>query len=274
MSQLDHIALWHRIYSDHLAFVFCGVAPDDLDGRQIGNAESCQLGQWLEDNKSEYVQNSDFQNLITCHTEFHDVAAYLVQTYKSVGFGDQAHNYISHLHAVRNKVLEAIMIFEKAVATKTTPSIDVVSNLFAWTHSRDTGILIIDDQHQAIAELGRTMMQRGNLSLDSEEAQSRLQSFLNILSIHFDTEELHIKKFPLSEDAKQAHINEHTALLEKLISLFTLSSAKLKSTRLGDLGPMLMDIIFDHITRFDLALKPYSKISLPGDSPDTAPKRA
>lgn len=124
-----------------------------------------------------------------------------------------------------------------------------------WDDSLSTGISAIDDQHRDIAQLGAKMLKESGLSLTSEEFGDYFADFWRLVADHFDAEEKIMRTLNLPDDVLQAHIHEHSALLERLIQLNIHSAAVSERKNVSDIAHEVITIVVDHIVHFDLALR-------------------
>ena len=124
-----------------------------------------------------------------------------------------------------------------------------------WDDSLLTGISTIDQQHRDIATLGAKILQETHLPLASEQFGDFFAEFWQLVADHFETEEKFMRTLDLPNETVQAHIREHSALLERLIQANVHSSTISEWKHVSDIAHELITIIVDHIVHFDLGLR-------------------
>lgn len=127
--------------------------------------------------------------------------------------------------------------------------------LTLWDDSLLTGIPSIDQQHRDIAKLGAKILQEARLPLASERFGDFFAEFWQLVADHFETEEKLLRTLDLPDETVQAHVREHSALLEKLIQANIHSSSLSEWKHVSDIAHELITIIVDHIVHFDVGLK-------------------
>lgn len=125
-----------------------------------------------------------------------------------------------------------------------------------WHADLEIGIPVIDEQHRAIAELGDRLVRDPRTALGSETGTSFLQVFYRLLAQHFETEEMLMRRLDIPEVHRQAHFQEHSRLLERVVAL--------SINQIGDNGPKtvaditrdLLHIIVEHVIHADHLIPP------------------
>jgi hypothetical protein len=91
---------------------------------QVGNADACMLGKWINGEGKQYEGMDQYRELVMKHNLFHDIAAEVVKKAKS---GDKkgAEELLStgEFFSVSREIVSAILLLETVVTKqKTTPS--------------------------------------------------------------------------------------------------------------------------------------------------------
>lgn len=91
---------------------------------QVGSADACALGQWINGEGKQYEGTAQYRELVTKHNMFHDIAVEVVKKAKSGDKkGAEALLATGEFFSVSREIVSAIMQLEKVVTNqKTTPS--------------------------------------------------------------------------------------------------------------------------------------------------------
>lgn len=91
---------------------------------QVGNADACILGQWINGEGKQYEGTAQYRELVAKHNMFHDIAAVVVKKAESGDRkGAEALLSTGEFFSVSREIVSAIMQLEKVVANrKATPS--------------------------------------------------------------------------------------------------------------------------------------------------------
>lgn len=83
-SGLEFVRVWHKVFSQNLAYVIEGIQPDhSLDVATISNSGICQVGRWLAVQRPEVGQLPSFPSLVAIHDRYHQVAGEMLQLFQA-----------------------------------------------------------------------------------------------------------------------------------------------------------------------------------------------
>ena len=122
------------------------------------------------------------------------------------------------------------------------------------------GVQIIDQQHQELLELLARLCQVQEPSANSASVADALALLMPKMIEHFDTEEDYMKSCGMPPQLLSEHVMEHTKIVEELSHL-QMDLIKQSAIKVSDLIDSARSWIFDHITRFDIAIKNVRHIS-------------
>lgn len=89
---------------------------------QVGNADACALGQWINGEGNQYEGTAQYRELVAKHSMFHDIAAEVVKKAKSGDKkGAEALLATGEFFSVSREIVSAIMQLERVVASQKTP---------------------------------------------------------------------------------------------------------------------------------------------------------
>ncbi|TXH17563.1 MAG: hypothetical protein E6R00_04415 [Gammaproteobacteria bacterium] len=100
------------------------------------------------------------------------------------------------------------------------------------------------------------MLREPTLPLSSDAGSCFLHDFYRLVALHFETEEIAMRRMQLAPDALKAHFDEHSRLLEQIVSYSVDFSRSRQIRTVGDITQDLFGVIIDHVVNFDLALRP------------------
>lgn len=253
MSNLDFLSVWHRTVALHLQSVLDGVEELRLEPVEIGDPGRCELGQWLAAQGASLARMPAYDELLVRHRHYHQVARRLVGAPRTGLARGLNLGALAELQAASEAVTLAIdRLIEQlqfgAEAFRARPT-------DFWDDSLRIGIDLIDEQHKAIAELGARVARAPEMSLSSESGVDFLGSFYKLIAFHFETEEQLMARICAPGDWQRAHIREHSALLETIVSYSYEQTLGTGPARIAEIVQDLQRIIVDHVIDFDFGFK-------------------
>ena len=253
MPSLDFLSVWHRTVARHAQSVLDGVDELRLSPQELGHADACKLGQWIAVRRSDLSGLPVFEELAVEHRTFHAVAAQLVADHLAGTSAPPDSPARERLRLASEAVTQKIDLLIAHMGQGALPALDPLGRF--WDESLCVGIDLIDTQHAAIAELGARMARHPETSLGSEDGVAFLFDLHRLVAFHFETEEQLMQRLGLSASAQSAHIQEHTALLETIVSFSYEQSAGQAPRRVGEIMEDLRHILIGHVLDFDFGFK-------------------
>jgi len=129
----------------------------------------------------------------------------------------------------------------------------------SWNSRYETGIEIIDAQHQALFAALNQLTEAFRTGTSEEHVQTVLNALLAYAADHFQTEETYMRErgYP----GLAAHATEHARLVERAHDL----EAQFQKGRpvAMELTIFLADLLAQHIDEFDLAMVRFLKDEAP-----------
>lgn len=246
MMDIEHFKTWHKIVATHLEFIADGIETVQMDAATVRDDGQCMLGQWLRERAGSHERQPEFRELQQRHREFHAVAAAIVEA-RAAGSREIPTARIRDASASMLRALDDFAATCRPIAGsnfRQQPSSPV------WNDSLRVGVPAIDQQHQAIAELLQVLLADPAALASSEAVNDKLGELGRIATLHFDTEEMLLKRLGVEEKALAAHIEEHTRILEGIAQLH-LDIMAGKHLTIDRIVTQLRSWIVVHILLFD-----------------------
>jgi hemerythrin-like metal-binding protein len=254
----DIAAAWHRMFALRLELVVDGLEPGGGDPDEIGDDTRCDLGRWLEGKPEGGAGLADFHPLVDCHRDFHLTASHMMRLFNG---GD-----IAAAHAVRETafraasaaVLDAIARINQAyreapagVGCQDPPAPEPL-----WDDALLIGLPAIDEQHKALAGLVSRLGSRPADDIHSEAVTEILSSVGHLIALHFDTEEIFIRRCGMPAAEVHAHVQAHDGMLQQIngINLTALAGHNIRASEIFE---TLRTWVIDHVVIHDFELRPY-----------------
>lgn len=253
MPQLAFLSAWHRNFSLHIDLAVQGQEGLSLSAADVGDDHLCQLGRWLDDNSAQLSGLSAYQHLTVLHAEYHAEAAALIATHLA---GEVEPAAVQRLHDVSAKVVSAINALDAELRPHPELHVNAPAPASFWNDSLLVGHAVIDEQHKAIAQLGDRILRDPALPLSSDAGSCFLHDFYRLVALHFETEEIAMRRMQLDPEQLKAHFDEHSRLLDLIVSYSVDFSRSREMKTVGDITQDLFGVIIDHVVNFDLALRP------------------
>lgn len=257
MSDLHSLSVWHHSFARHVEFAVEGIEELALDEAQVSDARACQMGKWLAANAQKFSDVSALADLYKAHDEFHRAAGRVVHSHRLGLTSAQQESELANLRTASAAVQKAIDDLGAATQVDSMLVVGAPAQVSYWDQSLATGIPLIDEQHQAIAELGAKLLACPDLALSTDSASATLSSFYRLLALHYDTEELQMKRLQLPSAKLDAHVKAHSDLLGALTDIFVQQVDGQSPERVSDIAPLLQKIMIDHVVEYDLDLADY-----------------
>ena len=252
MPQLAFLSAWHRNFALHIDLAVQGQEGLHLSAAEVGDDHLCQLGRWLHDNAAKLAGQPAYQCLLTLHAEYHAQAERVIRAHLAGHAGPEA---VASLHSVSAEVVAAINALDAELRPIADLRLDSPANASFWDDSLLIGHGVIDEQHKAIAQLGDRMLREPALPLSSDAGSCFLHDFFRLVALHFETEEIAMRRMHLPPDVLKAHFDEHSRLLDQIVSYSVDFSRSREIKTVGDITQDLFGVIIDHVVNFDLALR-------------------
>jgi len=252
MPQLAFLSAWHRNFALHIDLAVQGREGLHLSAAEIGDDHLCQLGRWLHDNAAKLAGQPAYQHLLSRHAEYHVQAEKVIRAHLAGHAGSEA---VDRLHTLSAEVVAAINALDAGLRPIADLRLDSPANASFWDDSLLIGHSVIDEQHKAIALLGDRMLREPALPLSSDAGSCFLHDFYRLVALHFDTEEIAMRRMQLAPEVLKAHFDEHSRLLDQIVSYSVDFSRNRQVRTVGDITQDLFGVIIDHVVNFDLALR-------------------
>lgn len=252
MVDIELSKTWHKVFALHLEFVVDGIEPLDMDISAVRDDGRCRLGQWIGDEGARFGSMSEFALLRQRHREFHEVAGAMLEAHLAADHDLARRLEASRFHDASTEVFRALDAFGAALRASgrderssfVKPAAAVVNSV--WDESLRIGVHVIDEQHRAIATLIDRLLADSTAPADSERVTDALDELGRIIAVHFETEELLLKRAGVAGDAYNQHVREHNRILEDLVQLhLDIASGQLRT--IADVQPMLLRWVIDHV---------------------------
>ena len=253
MPQLAFLSAWHRNFALHVDLAVQGFEPLHLSAAEVADEYLCQLGRWLAENAVRLGGRHAFSALKALHATYHEQAGRVIRAHLADAPVQLA---VDRLHEISAQVIEAIHVLDAELRADSEPGIEAPVAASFWDDALLIGHEVLDEQHKAIARFGDQVLRNPGLSLGSDAGTCFLHDFYKLVALHFETEELAMCRMSLPEDLRKRHFEEHSRLLDQIVSYsvdFTRSGRQLSA---GDITQDIFGIIIDHVVKFDLSLRP------------------
>jgi hemerythrin len=263
MLTLDYLKTWHRTFALHLELAVEGFESLSCSADDVGDETLCALGKWISAEKHKLADFPSFARLTSTHKEFHAAAKSIVVSHQSGDMNSVRGIDTEHLREASSAVHSAIELLEQdllntELLSSASPYRPVSSTPTSlWDDSLKIGVPVIDAQHRELAHLADRVLQQSHISLSSESGVDFLTNMTRLLSLHFDTEELLMRRISFPEAEREAHFAMHTHILEQITSLSFDMTQGTKSANISDVALLLRAILIDHVVTFDRSLIPY-----------------
>lgn len=252
MPQLAFLSAWHRNFALHIDLAVQGKEGLHLSAAEVGDDHLCQLGRWLHDNAAKLTGQPAYQQLLSLHAEYHAQAEKVIGAHLA---GQTSATEVERLHVVSADVVAAINALDAELRPIADLRLDSPANASFWDDSLLIGHGVIDEQHKAIAQLGDRMLREPALPLSSDAGSCFLHDFYRLVALHFDTEEIAMRRMQLAPEVLKAHFDEHSRLLDQIVSYSVDFSRNRQIRTVGDITQDLFGVIIDHVVNFDLTLR-------------------
>jgi len=254
---LDIAAAWHRMFALHLELVLDGIETGSCDPDVVCDDSRCELGLWLAAAPPEFQQLAGYPQLVAGHRQFHQVACRMMRQF-AAGDGDGAQQLRSgDFRAASAAVLAAIAALAREC--RTLPGATRGGELqpeSLWDEALLIGVPAIDDQHKALAGLVARLRDRPNDDVHSEAVTDVLTAVGHLIALHFQTEEILIRRCGLPKAEIDAHVAAHNGMLDQ-ITRINLAALDGRDLRAAEIFETLKTWVIDHVVMHDINLKPY-----------------
>lgn len=257
MYQLPFLRLWHQSLELRLGEAMDGWHPLVLRLDEVADPEGCRLGLWIAAHHSVAGLGTAMGGLKRCHDTFHKVAGRAVSAHLEGDARPVVDGHRRQLTIASEALAHAIDGVETQARKRALLPTTVSPDSF-WSDAWNIGIPIVDAQHQAIAALASKIARYPDAALNSELGVDFLTDFHQVLAEHFITEECVMRASAIPESLKQAHIQEHTALLEKIAHYSFEQAFKRGPKFVSEIMAELAQFIVGHVVEYDFMLKPNS----------------
>ena len=255
MLHLAFLSAWHRNFALHIDLAVQGQERLHLSAAEVGDDRGCQLGRWLVDNEARLLELPSLNRLQASHADYHAQAGLIIGALQE---GDAEPSAVGRLHEISAQVVAAVNALDAELKPLTDVRLDMPSYASFWDDRLLLGHDVIDEQHKAIAQLGDRMLRDPALPLSSDAGTCFLHDFYRLVALHFDTEEMAMRRMNLAPDFLKAHFDEHSRLLDQIVSYSVDFSRSGQTKTVGDITQDLFGVIIDHVVNFDLAMRPHN----------------
>lgn len=249
------------MYALHLEFVVDGIEASLLDPAAVRDDSRCDLGRWLRGmGLQRYAAFPAYRDLIVAHREFHDCAADMLAAHQS---GNSV--AANRLAATKFRTTSATVILSlealQAAIEGSSPHPGGASSSGGeageiWRESFRIGMAAIDQQHIELSRLIERLNDDPDAAITTESFMDRFAAFRNLLSLHFDTEELFMRRSAMPAESIEQHVREHDRLLDAVtkVDFAAMSHARLTA---ADVYRRFKQEVQDHIAKYDVRMGDY-----------------
>lgn len=255
MYRLPFLKLWNQAVALRVIEAVADAGPLGLLPQDVASPAGCRVGQWIAAQGADTPLARGVGELDRCHRLFHLAAEEIVRA-RLAGTSGAALDAFRHgLDQAAQAVTSAIDALEQK-APWSAPAPSRLGTDPFWSDTLNIGIPIVDAQHRAIAALAYNIARHPDAALISEKGTDFLTDFHQVVAEHFDTEERLMKQSPLPEAAQRAHIEEHSALLERIVAYNFDETRRHGHRRVAEIMDDLSCFVVDHVVDWDSMLKP------------------
>lgn len=267
MLEIELARTWHKVFALHLEYAVEGIETLDADPARIRDDCACSLGRWMAEWRPRLSAMPAFRLLDERHRAFHLIA------------GDLAAQHLAGLLCCeRQGELDCELARLRAASADVFASLEALGQELAnaddiashaspafsplWDDALLLDIPVIDAQHRAIAELGDRLQGIGNAAVDaaaniasnSPEVSALLDEFARVVAVHFETEELLMRRAALPADEVQHHCAAHARIVDEIAQLRRDVDAGV-IVSVAVVAEWLRQWIIDHLLLEDMALR-------------------
>lgn len=259
-SGLEFVRVWHKVFSQNLAYVIEGIQPDNsLEVEVISNSGICQVGRWLAVQRPEVVQLPSFPNLVTIHDRYHQVAGEMLRLFQAGQIDDakglMAGEFTSSSEGVCEQidVLEAELVSANLAAPRFKAE-DVARSHTFWNSTFEVGIESVDRRHHAIAMLIEELSTSSLLYITQEQAGVFIKILSNLMNDDIKAEAPILDQHKGSEDP---YFTEHIAAHEMITAHLEGLAKKVEegvAISVKEVATHFAEWFVSHLVEFDLEL--------------------
>lgn len=248
MSRLDILFVWHRTVALYVQSALDGRESLRLHQIEVGDPARCEIGHWIATQGPEVTGLPAWARLVDNHRAYHRIAGRLLRERRAGAhqLDPASRDALQHASAALAEAIGALSAQIEPGAVATHPF---------WDDHLRIGIRLIDDQHRAIAELATRIARTPDTALDSETGTDFLGDFYRLVAFHFDTEEQLMATADVSPEWCRAHIEEHSALLDRIISYSYEQTHGRGPRHVADIMLDLQRIIVGHVIAYDFGFR-------------------
>lgn len=259
MIDLDIAAAWHRMFALRLDLVVDGLqeAGGDLD--EVGDDTRCDLGRWLHGQPAGCAELAEFHQLVICHRDFHQTAGRMMRLFAAGDIAAAQQVRETDLRDASAAVLEAIARIDRACRQSAAPAgrrDRPVAQEPLWDDALLIGLPAIDEQHKALAGLVSRLGARPADDIHSEAVTEVLSSVGHLIALHFDTEEIFIRRCGMPQAEIEAHVRAHDGMLQQINGI-NLTALDGHNIRAAEIFATLRTWVIDHVVMHDFELRSY-----------------
>lgn len=257
MIDFDVASAWQSIFLFRLRLELMLDGVTELSYRSEADCDDrkCGLGRMLADLPASARQEPEFVTLDQAHQHFHEQAGQLVKLFQS---GDTEHTQRFRDREFRlaaDQLMHAIAAIkiDTAAMQAAAPALDHHAHL--WHKGLAIGISAIDEQHRALASMIDELGEHENPGNDPSAGFSASLAVIGrLFALHFDTEEALLQQADLPEQQKNAHLQAHREMLNR-IDMINQSTRQTSPLGTTEILQILRTWVADHVSSHDSRLK-------------------
>lgn len=256
MIDFDVASAWQSIFLFRLRLelMLDGVTELSCRPEAVCDDRKCGLGKMLANLPATALQEAEFVALDRAHQHFHERAGQLVKLFQS-GNSEQTQRFRDReFRQAADQLMQAIAAIKIDTATvQPVDSLDHHARL--WHKGLAIGISAIDEQHRALASMIDELSEHENPGNDPSAGFSASLAVIGrLFALHFDTEEALLQQADLPEQQKNAHLQAHREMLNR-IDAINQSARQTPPLGTSEILQILRTWVADHISSHDSRLK-------------------
>lgn len=211
-----------------------------IEKANVLSPNNCELGKWLNSDKSKKMDTLKYENLVNSHNKIHDLVKEIADSITR-GNTQKARDSYSKIEPISKEIVAILSTGDELKQMEWTPELSV-------------GVKVFDEHHIVLFDIINKFAEAMSLGKSKDSLATTMKEIFDYTEWHFSAEEKIFDKYEYPK--RDSHKRAHTAMLNKAKEILNdiQMGKEILSTEVLE---FLQDWIVDHIMTIDKQYEEY-----------------